>query len=128
MRICKLTILSSVDGEESKSIRMGKMDISDGRIFLTYREENASVSLTLRHSEAIIDRQGDYSLCLRLIQGQRTNGSIGMGGSEGEVPTQTHEVAYTVEGNILTAKLDYALLFGEEKQEMRLCLTAQTRG
>ncbi len=128
MAICKLVIASSVDGLESRFVRMGKLENAEGAIRLFYREENAEVCVTLQGGRATVRRQGDYSLFLSLTQGEKTEGSLSLGGAEGEVSVYTHRVEYSYKEEALTLLLEYELLFGEDGQSMRLDIEATTRG
>ncbi len=128
MAVCKLTILSFVDGQENKRIRMGKLEREGEKHILFYREESAQVRICLQGGKATVDRVGDYSLFLPLEEGKVTLGRLGMGGSEGEIPVATSVIDYKAEENFLKVVLGYRLQFGAEPQKMRLEITAQTRG
>jgi len=128
MQVCNFIITSSVDGDENTVMRKGTIEFcKSGDVLLRYDEENAKVCITLQKGVAIVDREGDYSLYLLLAQGKETDGRIGLNGSNGIVPVQTHRVKYSLEGSVFKLSLGYALLFGEEKQRMQLNLRAQVR-
>ncbi len=125
MQTCKFTITSAFDGEENTVIRQGKIEFSENTALLRYEEESAKVCITLQKGEAIIVRQGDYSLRLTLEQGKSTEGSIGLGGADGKIDIQTHTVKYTKERNVFKLALRYDLIFSqEERQKMQLNLRA----
>ncbi len=126
MRICKLTMVSSVDGRENKTIRMGKCGVEGEEIRFTYREEGAQVALCVREGYALVERVGDYSMTLPLSDGEWTKGSLSIGGSEGEIPVYTEQITRKVEEDIFI-ELRYGLSFGEERQEMCLKIRAQFR-
>ncbi len=128
MQICKLTLLTAVDGQETKITRIGKIACEDGKIFLQYREENAQIHIMIKENCAVIERTGDYSLYLSLAQGAKSTGRISINGSEGELPVKANTVYSTQKKNQTVICLQYQLLFGEEMQDMRLRITAQTRG
>ncbi len=131
MAICKLTITTSVDGVSNQTHRMGKIEISESEIVLSYREENARVCVALVGKSALVEREGDYLLRLPLEEGKVREGFLGVGGSEGEISVRTDSVEYAVEGSAFRASLRYGLLFGDETQEMRLeirALTAKGKG
>ncbi len=120
MKKCKVTITTTADGQENTITREGEMSLSAGAAVLRYREENALVCLSLQGACAEISRQGDYSLFLDLRQGETREGRIGIGGSEGEISTFAHKVAYSMGKDSLLVLLEYDLLFGGEAQKMKL--------
>ncbi len=128
MAICKLTIESSVDGQATKSVYMGRLEEVEGQIRLFYREENAEICITLEKGEASVRRVGDYSLSLSLVEGKKRAGSLSLGGAEGSVEVYTRTVEYAYADGGLSLALAYDLLFGVEKQKMQLRIQAQTRG
>ena len=76
----------------------------------------------------MIDRQGDYSLRLRLEEGKTTESFFGIGASEGKILVKTHRVKHLFEGVTLKLSLRYDLIFAEnEVQKMKLNATAQIK-
>ncbi len=128
MKICKLWITTAVDGQESKLHRMGKLEIEEERVLLQYKEEGAQVALSVGNGCALVERQGDYTLRLPLLQGQSTVGCLGIGGSEGRIPVEADFIRYTRQADGVEIHLRYRLAFGEDAQEMRLHIQAKTRG
>ncbi len=124
MKKCKVTIITTVDGQESSIVREGEMTLSAGGACLRYREENALVCILLQGERAEISRNGDYSLFLHLERGQTREGRLGLGGSEGEIGVVAHKVGYSMGKDSLLALLEYDLLFGGETQKMKLRLHA----
>ncbi len=127
MSICKLTVTTTVDGRKTQTVRMGKMERTGEGATLSYREENARVALTLDGKAALVVREGDYALRLPLRQGETQEGVLGVGGSEGKILVRAYRVEYAIEEKGVLAKLHYALLFGEDAQDMRLEIRAQGR-
>ncbi len=125
--ICKLKICTFTDGAKNEIVRMGKMEDNVGELRLRYQEDEAEIQLTLAQNRAILSREGDYSLFLPLIEGEKTEGALGLGSARGPVPVDTHLLQYAYERGKLEANLRYDLLFGEEKQAMQLKITATTR-
>ncbi len=125
MQACRLTITTVADGNESTISRKGEFDLSLEKITVCYREENALVRITLQGEKAEMERRGDYDLSLRLHRGEKTEGCIGMGGSEGAISLYAHKVAYSVGKDSLLLSLHYDLLISGEKQEMKLRLYAK---
>ncbi len=123
MAICKLTVYTRVDGEENKIVRMGKIEEKEGEIVLSYREENAQVRLRILGSRAEIFREGDYSLFLPLVEGQSTEGALGISGSKGGLPITTRRVEYVKNEGERKIFLDYELWFCEGSQKMQLEIT-----
>ena len=122
MRKCSLTITTIADGTENTIIREGEMDLSLDKVQLFYREENAAVYLQVQGETAKVERQGDYSLRLHLVRGQRTKGELGIGGSSGEIETLARAVQYSVRENSLLISLKYDLIISGERQSMQLRL------
>lgn len=127
MNTCDLTITTAVDGQESKISRTGKIDYTDGTTVLEYHEENAQVRILLKDGRAEIDRRGDYSLKLLLEEGKRTQGNIGVGGSEGQIGIHASRVQYAETEGVLRIFLQYTLLFGAETQRMKLHICAKIK-
>ena len=128
MKQCKLTITSAVDGEENSVLRVGEMQLSPLSAQITYREEEAIVHLRLQNNRAWIEREGDYKLFLPLEQDKLCKGSIGILGTEGNVEVFTHKIAYSIGKDSLLLSLQYQLIFGEEKQEMKLRILSRFYG
>ncbi len=124
MAICKLTVSTRVDGEENKIVRMGKIEDSEGEIRISYREENAQVRLRILGRRAEILREGDYSLFLPLMQGESTEGTLGISGSKGGLPITTHRVEHSKKNEQTRISLDYELWFCEGSQKMQLEIIA----
>ena len=125
MQACKLSITTTADGVENSITREGEMELSLSQVSLRYREENALVCIRLQGESAEIERQGDYTLALCLIRGERSTGKIGLGGSCGEIETCAHKVSYSISKDSLLLSLHYDLLISGEKQEMKLRLIAR---
>ena len=125
MEDCRLTITTMVNGEESNIIRRGTMQLLPLSAKLSYQDEDAIVHLQLDKNCAYIERKGDYTLSLHLVPEEQNIGHIGIMGSDGEIVVYTHKVAYSIGQDSLLLSLHYDLLFGEEKQEMKLRLLAR---
>ena len=122
MKKCRLTITTIADGQENTITRDGEMDLLSQNIRLFYREANAAVYLQLQGETARVERQGDYSLRLYLVRGEKTKGEIGIGGSSGEIETFAHTVQYSVSETSLLLSLKYDLIISGETQNMQLRL------
>ena len=70
----------------------------------------------------MLERRGDYTLSLLLKQGEISNGKLGFGGSVGDIQVKANKVSYSIGKDSLLSSLHYDLIFGEEKQEMKLRL------
>ncbi len=128
MKPCRLTITTTADGVENTIVRDGEMEIFFGGALLCYREENALVSMKIQGKTAEVLRQGDYSLHLHLKEGAKTEGSIGIGGSDGGIKTVAHKIHYSVSKDSFLLSLRYDLLVSGEKQEMKLRLLSRSIG
>ena len=90
--------------------------------------ENAVIHLKVEKNSAWIEREGDYTLFLPLKQGELRKGRLGIMGSEGDVEVFAHKVAYSIGRDSLLLSLQYDLLFGAEKQEMKLRILSRLNG
>lgn len=124
MQACKITILSRADGKETKTIRTGKIEISDEKVLLTYVEENAAFTIVLQGDTAKVRREGDYALYLELKNGETSDGTLGFGGSTGTLRVKTRHVAYSLKQHALLLTLQYELLFPDNAQTMSLRIRA----
>ena len=125
MKRCRLTITTIADGVETAITREGKMKLALSEAELLYREECAQVLIRLRNSTAEIVREGDYNLHLYLQEGMQTSGSIGIGGSDGEIQTFARRVAYSISQDALLLSLQYDLIISGERQKMKLRLLSR---
>lgn len=126
MQACKIALTSSVDGKETQMVRTGKVSLSLSKSVVCYQEENAEIMLIFEKDSAKLERRGDYSLSLLLKQGEISDGTLGLGGSVGEIRVHAHKVSYSISKDTLLASLRYHLIFGEERQEMKLRLYVKT--
>lgn len=125
-RVCKISITTTVDGEETQATRTGSLRISFSEILLSYGEENGEVTLKIQNDRAEITRSGDYSMFLPLLREQRTQGKIGVLGSEGDVEIYTKRLAYSTTDSSLMLSMHYDLIFGGEVQKMQIRLLARS--
>ena len=125
MKKCKVTITTSVDGQENTITRDGEMTLSMGEVTLVYREENGATRIHLQGESADIERIGDYTMRLGLKRGEWTDGEIGLGGSSGQIQSFTHRVQYSVTEYSVLALMRYDLLISGEVQKMQIRLTAK---
>lgn len=122
MQACRIIIHTTVDGRETQTIREGKMSFTKLSAILVYREENAEVSVIFENGATKIERRGDYALSLILKSAETTQGSIGLGNSQGEIQTYAYKVAYSIGKDSVLAVLQYDLIIGKERQKMKLRL------
>lgn len=125
MQPCKISIVTTEQDREIKTVRDGEMQICGLDVVLVYQEEQARVKMLFQGESVEIVRQGDYTLRLLLKKGKTEKGELGIGGSTGEIQTFAHKVMYSIRGNVVMALLHYDLIISGEKQEMRLRLSAQ---
>ena len=119
-----LTIVTAVDGVESRISCKAEMELGPLSAVLRYSDENATVEMHINGNAVGIKRNGDYSMHLLLEEGKRTKGAIAIAGNIGDLVAETERVAYTIGKNSILMQLHYALIFGEEKQDMRIRLSA----
>jgi len=125
LRTCDLTILTVADGTESCIRRSAEMELSPLSALLCYKEENASVYIRIKNGKVFLNREGDYSLSLILEEGERTVGTLGIGGANGDISVYAERVGFSIGEKSLLANLKYTLDFGNEKQKMQLRLNAR---
>ena len=91
---------------------------------LRYSDENATVLIRVDGEGVTIERDGDYSMRLFLQEGKRTVGTLSIAGNVGDVVVETQKIAYSIGKKSLLMQLHYTLIFGEEKQDMRIRLSS----
>ena len=120
MQVCKITLTTTVDGTETQIVKTGYASLSPLRSVVAYQEENAAITLIFEKGSVKIERRGDYELFLLLEQDKLSTGEIGLGDALGKLQAHTHKLSYSVGKASLLALLHYDLLFGDERQEMKL--------
>lgn len=125
MQACRITITTAADGRETQFVRAGSMRLFPFPCEIIYREENAEVRITLEKGVATVQRTGEYTLSFLLKEGERSEGTLGIAGAVGSVQAVTHKLAFSVQKDSLLLSMHYDLLFGEEKQEIKLRLYAK---
>ena len=126
MQACKITLTTSVDGKETQIVRKGNAFLSLSRSLVRYVEDSAEFSLIFEKDSVKIERRGDYVLSLLLKEGEISEGTLGFDGAVGGMYVHAHKVTYSVGKDSLLASLHYDLIFGEERQEMKLRLYVKT--
>ena len=125
MRACQVHITTTADGKESRFVCQGTLGVETREIRLRYTEASGTTELYFDGNAVIITRQGDYSMRLLLRKGEICMGMLGISGSEGVVQTQTDRIAYSVKDCGVTMTLHYALVFGLERQAMKIKIAAK---
>ena len=125
MKKCRVTITTSVDGQENTITRDGEMAFSANGIQRIYREPNAATRICLQGENATVERIGDYTMRLQLTCGELTDGELGIGGSSGAIQTLTHRVNYSTSEQSLLLSLHYDLLISGETQKMQIRLMSR---
>lgn len=125
LQACSITITTTTDGQETKIVRDGQMALSALSARIVYQEDNAQIDMFFQGDEVTVERKGDYTLRLRLKNGEKTIGNIGLGGASGEVETYARKVSYSISENSLLALLHYDLIISGEKQKMQLRIHAK---
>lgn len=128
MYACTLTIFSSVDGKDSTFRTEGRYRLYPDRTEIRYAEENSNVLLCITSEGATIERTGEYTLFLPLLEGKRTSGKIGIGGSCGSVDISTKKSELSLKEDGIAFSAAYALHFDGEMQRMKLRVLARKRG
>ena len=125
---CNLTLITSVDGTESKLVKIAQAVETPSGICFQYTDSNASSILRFFPDFVEIERSGDYGMKLTLKAGETRAGVLSVGGQDGELLVFTHKISFRKQNNRFFAMLKYDLLFGAEKQEMRVRLQADFLG
>lgn len=125
MKKCRITVASSADGRENEIVRDGEMEINGLCAKLRYQDGQASVEIAVEKDQAIVTRSGDYDMRLTLRKGEICTGMLGIMGSQGQVFTQTHKLSYSLTERSLLLSAHYDLLFGDERQVMKIRLHAR---
>ena len=124
MQYCTITIATTVDGEQTTAKYQGNMQVTSSSVRLTYTDDSATVSIYLTATHGEIVRKGDYSLQIPLKTGETLQGMIGVNDNQGEVGVLTDKIAFSTSENGVLAQLHYQLIFGQERQVMRLRIHA----
>jgi hypothetical protein len=122
IQTCKITLTTSADGKETQIVRTGSVFLSLSKSIVRYSDENAEFTLIFEKDSVKLERRGDYGLSLLLKQGEYSDGMLGFGGSNGNIRVYAHKINYSTGKDSLLASLHYDLIFGEERQEMKLRL------
>ncbi len=125
MRACQVHITTTADGKESRFVCHGTLEVEAREIRLRYEETSGTTEVYFDGNAVTITRQGDYSMHLLLRKGEICMGKLGISNSEGVVQTQTDRIAYSVKNYGVTMTLHYALVFGLERQAMKIKIVAK---
>jgi uncharacterized beta-barrel protein YwiB (DUF1934 family) len=124
---CVLLLKSIVDGSENVFSLEGRIEKSEDAIKLFYREEGANTQVIFQTGKVCVNREGDYSLRIPLVEGLITKGELELNGNTGELDIFTHGLSYSLSNGQLTARLRYDILLGDNAQEMELLMQADIR-
>ena len=127
MEACFLTITTIADGCEHHSSYEGKFHLFVDGAEMEYRDGQATVCIALHKGTLTVERRGDYTLSLMCENGKLHKGSIGIGGAEGEVFTQTEKLTYSIKEHSLLLLVEYELIVSGEAQKMKLRLHAKRK-
>ncbi|MBQ8406714.1 MAG: DUF1934 family protein [Clostridia bacterium] len=127
MNACVLKIITETNGEKNTVYKLGKAEFDRSFLKITYTDETSYVSIDLNGKKGKIVRQGEYSLELNLEEGKEIASSIGLGIASGEMDVYTSKMQWTKEDQKANLLLDYTLLFGTEKQNIKLTVDVQLK-
>ena len=125
MKKCYLKITTTIDKEESVFFTEGEMQLTPLGGEIQYNDNSSLVRLLLSKEILFIQRKGDYDLEILLKEGQEMVGKIGLGKSEGEVKVKCYKSCFSIKEKSCLCLCEYVLLFGEEKQRIKLRITAR---
>lgn len=128
MQDCRITIATTIDGKTTEITRDGFCVLSLLSAKLCYEEDGASVTLGLENGVVTINRIGDYTLSLTLIEKEVCDGVLGINGAEGAIKVKTNKIAYSLTETSLLLSLGYTLIISGEPQEMKLRIFAKKIG
>ncbi len=109
---------------ESRFSCQADMELNALSAVLCYKQGDAEVVVRVFSNGIVVERKGDYGLRLDLREGEKTKGTLSIAGNEGEIDVYTEKSAYSISKSHLLVRLQYSLYFGQEKQDMRLRLSA----
>ena len=125
MQSCFLKIVTHVNGEKNTVYKRGSIQRKGSAVRFFYEKNGANVSLEISGKSVNVVRDGDYSLRLRLKEGELTVSELGIGGNVGQIKTKTHKITCDIRVEKCTIALCYSLIFEKEIQEMQLEIVAQ---
>lgn len=125
MQACQLTITTTIEDRESKLSVKGEMELSLLCAKLVYKDENAVVTIQIDEKSVEIQRVGDYSLTLSLIEKKQTKGSLGILGATGDIAVYTDKLSYSVGTNSVLMLAQYTLLVNGQPQKTTIRLQAK---
>ena len=125
MQVCRITIATTIDGNTTEITRDGFCSLSLLSAKVCYEEDGAKVRLGLENGVVTINRIGDYTLSLTLIENKICDGVLGINGAEGAIQVKTNKLAYSLTETSLLLSLGYTLMISGEPQEMKLRIFAK---
>ena len=125
MQPCNLTIITSIDGEESVFSTDGEMELSPQSASICYTQEDSSVHILIKNARISIERTGGYVLRLDLEKNKAIGGVVGLPGAEGRIEATAHKIGYTVKEKSLLLSAKYTLRFDSGAQDMSIRLIAR---
>lgn len=128
MKACVIKINTVIDGREHNLQKAGKMLLNTLSARLEYQDEGATVTLTLEKDVLHVVRVGDYSLQLRIEEGQKHFGKLGIGNSVGDISVYTKKLSYSLTEKSWLLLAKYTLLTGGEPQETSIRIQAKYTG
>ena len=97
MKKAKLTINTQIDdASETSTSYVAEIEVEKDGALLRYEEEGARTVLALKNGEIFIDRTGDYTFSLHLVEGKELPATLGIMGSVGDIKTKTHSIQYSM--------------------------------
>lgn len=127
MQACSVTVFSTTDGEEKKFKADGEWLLSSDKMEIRYTDGSSQVGLSVTDGRADLSRTGEYTLFLPLRTGERSVGSIGIGGSSGNIEISTKKISFETNTDEAVFFAEYALHFGKEIQRMKLRVKARKK-
>ena len=127
MKACRLTITTVTDGKETHFTTDAQAEITAINATIEYTENGTQVRIEVEKNTVKISREGDYTLHLIVQEGVLTQGTLGIGGSEGTLSVLGKKVNYSLQKDSLLLSMRYDLIFGDEPQEMKIRLFAKEK-
>ena len=125
MQKCTLTLITTADGKETREGHAAELLFDGSSAIFRYQDGDTSVVLTVSEGEAVVKRSGEYSMRLPLKAKFFTEGELSVGGSSGTLPIYTESVEFSKKVAGIRFRLNYQLIFEEERQEM--CVSGYAR-
>ena len=117
---CKVWITTLQDGKRSVFHSDGSYERTERGVKVAYSDNEDLVELLVEPPTAAMERRGETGLCVRFVQGETTEFSLGLGEMKGTIPVMTRLVELGEGQDRILISLHYDLLFGKTSTQFQL--------